>query len=146
MPSKTLTLSSDADRGRLPEAQASYDIQPVVVVFDSKPRYPRQKHAKKSRKPSTDASGKTFVFVNVSRPGKADEESRRLVKTHAMQDVLRRQSGSCSKLEVMSLKRLCLPQESPQFVDSSPQAPPPHLFIFPIQTEPYMLRLIHDCA
>jgi hypothetical protein len=146
MPSETLTLSADANRGRLPEARASCKIQPVVMIFDSKPRHPRQKHAKKPRKPSAAASGKTFAFVNISGPGKADEESRRLVKTHAMQDVLRRKPGDCPKLEARSPKSLCLSQDFPRFVESSPQAPPSYLLTFPIQTEPYMLKLVHDCA
>jgi hypothetical protein len=146
MPSGTLTLSADADRSRLPAARTSCKIQPVVMIFDSKPRHPRHKHAKKPKKPSAAASGKTFAFVNVSHPGKADEESRRLVKTHVMQDVLRRKSGDCSQLELKFPKSLCLSQDSRRSVESSPQAPPSYLLTFPIQTEPYMLKLVHDCA
>ncbi|KAH5865662.1 hypothetical protein HBI92_115920 [Parastagonospora nodorum] len=145
MPSETLTLSADTDRGRLHEARANLKIQPVIMIFDSRPRNTRQKHAKKSRKSST-ASGKTFAFVNISRPGKVDEESRRLVKTHVMQDVLRQKSGDCSKLEVMSPTSSDLLQHSPRSMESSPQAPPSYLLIFPFQTEPYMLKLVHDYA
>jgi hypothetical protein len=145
MPSETLTLSANTDRGRLHEARASLKIQPVVMIFDSRPRNTRQKHAEKPRRPFT-ASGKTFAFVNISRPGKADEENRRLVKTHVMQDVLRQKSGNCSKLEVKSPTSSCLSQDSPRSMESSPQAPPSCLLIFPFQTEPYMLKLVHDCA
>ena len=148
MSSETRTLSADADRGRLPEARASCKIQPVVMIFDSKPRPPPQKYAKKPRGLSTATSEKTFAFVNISRPGKADEESRRLVKTHVMQDVLRRKSGDCSRLEVTPPKSLCFPhsQDSQRSAENSPQAPPSYLLTFPIQTEPYMLQLVHDCA
>jgi hypothetical protein len=146
MPSDTLTLSADADQGQLPEARASCKIPPVVVIFDSEPRHQRQKNANKPRKPSAAASGKTFAFVNISRPGKADEESRRLVKTHMMQDMLRRKAGDYSKLRVKSPKSLCVSQDSPRSVESSAQGPPSYLLIFPIQTEPYMFKLVHDCA
>jgi hypothetical protein len=146
MPSEALTPSADASRGRLPEAKASCKIQPVVMIFDSKPRHPRQKNDKKPRKPPTAASGKTFAFVNISRPGKANEESRRLVKTHVMQGVLRQKSGDCSKLDRKSSKSLCLSQDFTRSVESSPQAPPSYLLTFPIETEPYMLKLIHDCT
>lgn len=145
MPYETLTLSAGADRGRLLEARASRKIQPVVMIFDSKPRHSRQKYAKKPRKSST-ASGKTFAFVNISRPGKADEESRRLVKTHVMQDVLRQKSDDCPKLDVKSPTSSCLSQDSPRSMESSPRAPPSYLLVFPFQTEPYMLKLVHDCA
>jgi hypothetical protein len=145
MPSETITLSADADRGQLP-ARASCEIQPVVIIFGSKPRHPRQKRAKQPRKPSAATSRKTFAFVNVSRPGKADEGSRRLVKTHAMQDVLRRQAGVYSKLEVKAWQGLYLSQDSPRFVEISPRAPPSCFLDFPIRTEPYMLELVHDCA
>lgn len=146
MPSETLTLSADAGPRRLHEARTHRKVQPVVMIFDSKPRYPRKKHAKKPKTSCTTTSGKAFAFVHTSRPGKADEESRRLVKTHVMQDVLRRKSGGCSKLEVGSPTSLCLCPDSLRSKGGSPQAPPSYLLIFPIQTEPYMLRLVHDCA
>jgi hypothetical protein len=148
MASGTSTLSADADPGQLAVTRVSCKIQPVVMIFDSKPRHPHQKHAKKPRKSHVAASGKRFAFVNISRPGEVDEVSRRLVKTHVMQDVLRLKSGNCSKLEAESSESLCLPRD-PWFsrsTENSPQAPPSYLFVFPIRTEPYMLKLVHDCA
>jgi hypothetical protein len=141
MPSETVPLSADA----LPEASAGCQIEPVVIIFDSKPRQRRQKHARESRRPSVAVSRKAFAFVNNSLPGKADEESRRLVKTHAMQDVLRRKSGGGNRKR-KSPQSLCLSRESPPFVNSTPQAPLSDLFTFPIKIEPYMLRLVHDCT
>ncbi|PVI00753.1 hypothetical protein DM02DRAFT_526291, partial [Periconia macrospinosa] len=85
--------------------------------------------------------------INVSHPGKVDEESRRLVKTHVMQDFLCSKSVGCFKdVEVKPLKGLCLIEGTPWPVGNSPQAPPSFFLTFPIQTEPYMLKLVHDCA
>ncbi|KAH7378439.1 hypothetical protein DE146DRAFT_626470 [Phaeosphaeria sp. MPI-PUGE-AT-0046c] len=145
MASETSTFSAEAVPGRLAAARASCKIRPVVMIFNSKPRHPSQ-NTKKPRKLHATAPGKAFAFVNTSRPGKADEETRRLVKTHVMQNVLRRKSQGFSKLEVNFLPSLCLSENSPQPIRSSPQAPPSYLLTFPIHTEPYMLKMVHDCA
>lgn len=131
-----------------PTLPASARIQPVVMIFDSKPRESRKKRVKKPKIGSATASGKTFAFVNISRPGKADEESRRLVKTHVMQDVLRQKSRDCSTFKAKSQESmsLCLAQTSHRSVGSLPQVPPSYHPTFPIQTEPYMFKLVHDCA
>jgi hypothetical protein len=142
----TLTFSAEASRSQISGARVNCKIEPVVMIFDSKPRELRPKHAKDRKMPSGAASAKTFAFVNTSQPGKTDEESRRLVKTHVMQDVLRRKSGGCSKQETRFFPGLCLSQDSPQCAGNSPRAPPSCFLIFPIQTEAYMLKLIHDCA
>lgn len=146
MPPEAFMRPADNDQGRLSEAGPSCKTQPVIMVFDSKPRYLRQNQSKKSMKSSAAASKKTFAFINISRTGKPDEESRRLVKTHAMQDVLRRKSGESSKLAAKFPKSLCISQDSPRSMESSPQAPPSCLLAFPIPTEPYMLKLVHDCV
>ena len=117
--------------------------QPLVIVFNSKPRKLCRKHPGRPQTPSRIPLKKTFAFVNLSRPGPTDEESRRLVKTHAMQDVLRRQLR----------KEACSSKNSPSHFQTSsqgsvvpsPRPPPSSLLTFPIQTEPYMFQLLHDC-
>lgn len=146
MPSGTLTLSDEAPRSQMPHARANCKIQPVVMIFDSKPRELRQKRAKDRQMLSRTASVKTFAFVNTSQPGKPDKESRRLVKTHVMQDVLRRKSGASSKLETEYPTNSSLFQDSPCSTAGSLRAPPSYLQDYPIRTEPYMLKLVHDCV
>jgi hypothetical protein len=115
------------------------------MIFDSKPRHARQE-PKKPPKNCSAASKKTFAFVNTSHPVKADEESRRLVKMHVMQEVLRQKLLDRSKLENEPSKRLCHSRDPSLFKGISPEAPLSYLFPYPIQTEPYMLKLVHDCT
>lgn len=146
MLSETEPLSAGADRDRLPGARGSSRAQPIVIIFDSKPHRQRQKLTKKTRKEFAVGSGKTFAFVNISRPGNADEESRRLVKTHVMQDVLRRKSSHQFNPEVKFPERLYISQDFSRSMEGRPQALPSYRFIFPVHTEPYMLKLFHECA
>lgn len=133
-------------QGPLLEPRPKGKIKPIVMIFDSKPRHARQKNAKKPPKNYSAASKKTFAFVNTSHPVEADEESRRLVKTHVMQEVLRQKLLDRSKLEKEPTKRLCYPRDPPLFRVILPEAPLSYLFTYPIQTEPYMLKLVHDCT
>ncbi|CAI6335554.1 unnamed protein product [Periconia digitata] len=137
----TSRLAADVDPRLL--SDASSKVQSMVMVFGSKPRKLRHKYTKTT---TAARSKKTFAFVNISRPGEADEESRRLVKTHVMEDFLRRKRDDCSTVEIKCAYTLRPTQNSTQSVISSPQAPPSHLLTFPIPIEPYMLRLIHQYA
>lgn len=129
-------------------------VQPMIMVFDSKAR--QQKPRSKPKKPKTIAYAPVFAFINVSRPGAEDEDSRRLIKTHVMQDVLRRAETQEAKnkphlptelsvLENEPLRRIYVRQTTPS-TDDLPQAPPSNLVVFPVEAQPYMRRLIHNCT
>lgn len=139
------------DRGGFLDAK----VQPMIMVFDSKARH-RQKRRPKLKKPKTIASAPAFAFINVSQLGEEDEDSRRLIKTHVMQNVLRRAEKQEAKSnpdtppessmpENEFFKRTCVRQTT-QSMENLPQAPVSNLIVFPVQVQPYMLRLIHNCA
>ncbi len=139
------------DRGQSSDAK----IQPMVMVFDSKARH-RRKHRPKLKKPKTTLSPPAFTFINVSHPDEDNEDCRRLIKTHVMQSVLRR----AEKLEARSMpnihSELSMPEDEPSknihvqsttwSMENSPRAPPSSLIVFPVQMQPYMPRLLINCA
>lgn len=133
--------------------RARVKSQPTVLIFDSKAQHARKRApiAKKSRPcPSS------FAFI-ISQDDKLNDDDRRLVKTHAMQHVLEKKQRSAITIDTLSdyhalenepLEHTFTPGSTPsnESSTSSPQAPPSNLIIFPIETQPYMLRLIHNCA
>lgn len=139
------------DRAGLLDAKVQ--PEPMIMVFDSKARHRQKRRPKlKKPKPKTIASAPAFAFINVSQPDEEDEDARRLIKTHVMQNVLRRAEKSkpdalseLSMPEIESFKRICVRQTT-QSMENLPQAPASNLIVFPVQVQPYMLRLIHNCA
>jgi len=136
------------DQGRLRDV----NDQPMIMIFNSKPRRPRTSRGSHSvkRKPRT-AEPQSFAFINVTRPDKKDEDARKLIRTHVMQDLHRRESqkpssGSSKKRQTSSgnspppqnILTLAIPPQPP--------ADGPAVIRFPIQMQPYMHRLIHQCA
>lgn len=142
------------DRRGLLDAKGT-KVQPMMIIFDSKPRQ-RQKRRPKLKKLKTMASAPVFTFIKVSRPDEDDEDSRRRIKTHVMQNVLRRAEKQEAKSkpdtpsdlsipENESIGGICVRQRA-QSMQNSPRAPPSNLIPFPVQVQPYMRKLIHNCA
>lgn len=126
-------------RDHIDGTRAGCEVRPVTMIFDSKARAPRQRPVRISMKPSAAATGQKFAFVNTSGPPKADEESSRLVKTHVMQEVLRREGHRKRKTKLSDRCDLAIKLPAPR-------PPPSDLRVFPIETEPYMLKLVQHCA
>lgn len=119
--------------------------EPVIIVFDSRSQKQRRKHDRKYAKLPTTLPTKSFAFINTSDMHGQDEDSRRLIKTHAMQDVLRRRSQKLSRPQMESEDNSVAAQDATPISRSSPHAPLSSCLIFPIKTEPYMHKLIHNC-
>lgn len=136
-----------------PPDRAEAKIRPTILIFDSKPQH-AQRRVSKVKKPTSAAP--SFAFIQISQAEKVNEDERRIIKTHAMQHVLYRKQGLTGKLKSLSKH---VAYESGPFeksdahgstglngsIRSNPQAPPSNLLTFPIQTQPYMLRLLHNC-
>lgn len=143
------------EEGRLRDVNG----QPMIVVFPSKPRRPRA--ARKSgsaRDEARTTQAQSFAFINVTRPDKEDEDSRQLIRTHVMKDFRARargkqKSGSClNVLPQGSNERQAFPENDGSARDDAlhPPALPaptagPDPAVFPVQMQPYMRRLIHQC-
>lgn len=133
----------------------SSNVRPVVIVFDSNSRH-RHKRRPKLKMARAIASPQTFAFINISQPDREDEDSRRLIKTHVMQNFLQRAEKQNTRSKVVTVFELSTPKDDslksicacPAFrsTENSPQAPPSNLIILPIQMQPYMLKSMHDCA
>lgn len=145
------------DRGPLLDDE----IQPVMIVFDSRIQNHQKRHSKIRRKPKKKrpaVSQPAFAFINSSKPEKNDEVSRRLIKTHVMQNVLRRveKQKVDPQIETHMDSGLVFQEEgsleciydhqNTRWMERSPQAPLSNLIAYPIKTQPYMRRLIHNCA
>ena len=147
-----MTMPPESTHG----ARAKAKIQPTILIFDSKPQ-PAQRRGSRAKRPRSAAFAPSFAFIHVSQDDKENEDDRRLIKTHAMQYVLSKKQRVTGKLEPLS-EYSALDNEQPEDIyapgsaettgsaGSSPHAPPSNLITFPIQTQPYMLRLIHNCT
>ena len=142
------------DQGRLRDV----NDQPMIMIFDSKPRRPRSSRRSYSakEKPRTVAP-QSFAFINVTRPDEEDEDARKLIRTHVMRDLHRRERQmSSSGLKVLPRASITWQTSSgnnfrPQNILSIaiPPQPPADgsaFVVFPVQMKPYMRNLIHQCA
>jgi hypothetical protein len=88
------------DQGRLRDV----NDQPMIMIFNSKPRRPRTSRGSHSarRKPRK-AGPQSFAFINVTRPDEEDEDARKLIRTHAMQDHCRNNVNSPIRTSAIGL-------------------------------------------
>ena len=130
-------------------------VRPVMIVFDTKLRS-RQNRRPKLRKPMMASPPPRFAFIHVSHPEDQDENCRRLIKTHVMHNVqrqaktLRAEGRAHAAIEIPLLEnesfretRVC---HEASRIKHSLRAPPLRNIIFPIQMQPYMLKLLYECA
>lgn len=131
------------------------NYQPMIMIFDSKPRRPRTSRRTVKEKPSAVVS-QSFAFIHVTRPDEVDEDARKLIRTHVMQDHRQRERRkSSSGLKVLpraSIKsqkssRNNFPSQSilPFEIPLQPPTDGPAFVGFPVPMQPYMRRLIHQC-
>jgi hypothetical protein len=128
---------------------------PIVVVFDSKSRPGRGRHITLN-KPRKTTSRPEFVFINVSYPGQSDEDSRRLVKTHVMRNVLQRaEEQEATNKENTTCAVFTRQNEKPQNIYdhtapwanlTSPPVALSNIIYFPVEMQPYMPDLLHNCT
>lgn len=141
------------DQGRLRDV----NDQPMIMIFNSKPRRPRTSRRSYSakEKPGTVAS-QSFAFINVTRPDEENEDDRKLIRTHVMQDLQRRERQKSysgvkefppasaviqkpSGRKVLSLNTIsCAIPPQPSSDGSS-------FVVFPVHVELCSRGLIHQC-
>jgi len=123
--------------------------QPMIMIFDSKPRTSRRSHSAKTKTKS--AVSQSFAFINVTKPSEEDEDARKLIRTHVMRDRNRQgrqKSTSASSTRSPTLAGNDIPYEfyPPLVIPSQASALGPAFVDFPIQMQPYMHRLLHQCT
>jgi hypothetical protein len=143
------------EEGRLRDVNG----QPMIVVFPSKPRRPRAARKSGSAKDKArTARAQSFTFINVTKPDEEDENSRQLIRTHVMKDFRARArekqksgSGLNALPQASNERQACLGNDGSAQDDASrtPALPAPAAgpdpAVFPVQMQPYMRRLIHQC-
>lgn len=125
----------------------------MIMIWDSKPKSAQKAKGTKNTHKST--GPRSFAFVNITRPKEGDEQVRKLIRTHVMQDLRRRERIKANDSKVLCRESITAQHYSLHSIPQSenPSAYPPgqvandHTFIiFPVKMEPYMHRLIHHCG
>lgn len=125
--------------------------QPMIMIFDSKPRGSRASRRSRSTKDKTkSAVPQSFAFINVTKPNEEDEDARKLIRTHVMQNRNWREqqkssSASSTGTQTFSGKDVDVLSECNPTLVLPSQAPTvgPAFGDFPIQMQPYMHRLLY---
>ncbi|RDW92649.1 hypothetical protein BP5796_02043 [Coleophoma crateriformis] len=124
--------------------------QPMIMILNNKARHPRTSgRLNRAKEKSRMAGPKPFEFINITKPdnGSEDEEVRTLIRTHVMRSLNRRERRKCSSSLHTSPGCIFPPQDI--LLPMIPPQPPaygPTFIPFPVQMQPYMRRLIHQCA
>ena len=130
----------------------------MIMIFNSKARLPKTSRRCFSSKEKLIAVGRrSFAFINVTKPDEADEDARKVIRTHVMQDLRQRErQKSSSRSKMLSLAankwKTSYGKKSPAqntlslSVPSHPSTDGPAFVGFPVKMQPYMRRLIYQCA
>jgi hypothetical protein len=127
--------------------------QPMIMIFDSKAGRPRK--SKSAGQTPVTAGPRSFGFINVTRPKETSENVRKLIRTHVMRDLRRRERQSSNDLKEMpcaSFKKQTytgsnlLEETLSSAIPPQPSANYHAFIVFPVEMQPYMHGLIHHCA
>lgn len=126
--------------------------QPMIMIFDSNPN--RSQKSRFARKTELITEAPKFAFINVTKPKEESGQVRKLIRTHVMHDLRRREKSKRkdSKAVCRSLieQQKYIGDNRTQINPFSPfisqQLATSHAFVdFPVKMQPYMYRLIDQC-